>query len=325
MTSSRRSATKTKTKPQPKAEVAWMEIPVLIHGITPELDPHGNTQEYDLLIRKINAALVRHGKRPFSSRRIYVEWGWQSGQSTQKDRYLAELEQKVLSGVQRELSGVNDFTLNPIRLAYKPLRELFILGVPDLFYYLSADGEKALRRHVFDFVAKKIRELTRNPKTRLSLTFFGHSAGSVVAHDLLFHLFGQKDPEKKEEPAIVQDLNPVRGLIKDGRLRIRRLYTFGSPLTILSLRSDTLVDKMRNDVLLQPRDLGLRAADDLSNPRWVNFWDQDDVISGPLAFLYANEDQVVEDRYVNVGSLFPTAHTSYWGSDDMADHIARTF
>ncbi len=327
MPAPRRSKSKTMSRsaPRPKADPVWMEIPVLIHGITPELNPRGSKTEYDLLIQNVNARLVRRGKRPFSSRRIYVEWGWQSGQSRQNDRYLAELERKTLAGVQRVLSGVNDFTLNPARLAYKPLRELFQLGLQDLFYYLSADGETALRRHVFEFVAKQIRELTRSPKAHLSLTLFGHSAGSVVAHDLLFHLFGMKDPKKKEESQIAEDLNPVRGLIKEGRLRIRRLYTFGSPLLILSLRSETMIDKLRNDVLLQPSNLGLLASDGLPNPRWVNFWDQDDVISAPLSFLYANEDQVVEDHYVNMGSFFPTAHTSYWASDAMADHIAETF
>lgn len=329
MTASRRSSARTKsrrtTSRQPAAEPVWVEVPVLIHGITPQLNPRGSKLEYDLLIQTVNAALVVQRKRPFSTRRIYVEWGWESGQSTQKDRYLAELERKLLAEVQRELGAASDFTLNPVRLAYRPLRELFLLGVPDLFYYISADGEKALRRHVFEFIAKKIRELTRHKDTHLSLTLFGHSAGSVIAHDLLFHLFGKKDPEKDEEPAVAEDLNPVRGLIKDGRLRIRRLYTFGSPLSILSLRSDALIDKLRRDVLLDPRALGLRTSDGLSNPRWVNFWDQDDVISGPVAFLYANEEQVVEDHYVKVGSFFPTAHTGYWASEQMAKYIAQTF
>jgi hypothetical protein len=313
------------TNPDLGSRPVWTEIPVLIHGITPQMDPRGSKAEYDMLINSVNAALVERGKRPFSGRRIYVEWGWQSGQSTQKDRYLAELERKLMTGVHSALSQVSDFTLNPARFAYRPLRELFLFGVPDLFYYISTDGEKALRRHVFDYVARQIRELTRSPATHLSLTLFGHSAGSVIAHDLLFHLFSKRDPEKHEEPAMVQDLNPVRGLIRQGRLRIRRLFTFGSPLSILSLRSDSLIDKVRNDELLQPGNLGLRTSDGLSNPRWVNFWDQDDVISAPLSFLYANEDGVIEDHYVNMGSFFPTVHTAYWASMRMAEYIAETF
>ncbi|HEY2981099.1 MAG TPA: hypothetical protein VGJ22_07960 [Anaerolineales bacterium] len=306
-------------------ETGWTEVPVFVHGILPEADPASHAKEYNALLDAVNAALRRYGKRPFSSHRIYVEWGWDSRQSTQPDRYLAEVERKIAMHTNRAVKKTRDFTLNPLRLAYKPMRSLFFFGVADLFYYVSEDGETAVRTHVFDYVAGKIREMMRSPKTRLSLTFFGHSAGSLISHDLLFHLFGKKDAAKSEGPAMARDLNPVRGFIRHDRLRIRHLYTFGSPISTLALRSNSMIDKIRHSTLLQPRDIGLRASDRLPAPRWVNFWDQDDLFSGPVSFLYANRDGVIEDKYLNVGSFFPATHTTYWYSAEMADHIAKTF
>ncbi len=307
--------------------IQWVEVPVLIHGITPEPDPQGHAEAYRALMDGVNGALRRQGKQPLSSHRIDVEWGWESGQSREDDRYLAEVEQKINSTVGRALDAARDFTLNPLRLAYRPIRGLLLFGAGDLFYYVSADGERALRTHIFGFIAQKLREIMRSPRAGVSLTLFGHSAGSVIAHDLLYHLFGEKESaaHKSEDASIVSSMDVLRGLRKEGRLRLRRLYTFGSPISSLALRANTLVEKIRAGSPLEPADIGLRDSDGFPNPRWVNFWDQDDIASAPVAFLYNNQGGVIEDKYVNMGSFFPASHNAYWSSGEMADYIARTF
>jgi len=328
MSASRRSsatANNRRAARQPKSEPVWVEIPVLIHGITPQADPRGSTTEYNTLIEAVNTALIRQHKHPFSRYRIYVEWGWDSGQSKQPDLYLAEAERKIGAQMQAGLGAIREFSLNPLHLVYPQVRPLFLYGLPDLFYYLSEDGETALRNHIFEFVALEIRELMQSPDVHISLTLFGHSAGSIIAHDLLFHLFGKKDPKKSEGASLARKVDPVRELADQGRLRVRRLYTFGSPLLLVSMRSDSLVGKLVNGTPMQPGDLGLRASDGLSSPRWVNFWDQDDLISGPVAGLYAKQDQTVQDKHINVGWFFSGAHTSYWGSPAMTDYIAKTY
>ena len=320
-TTSRRAASV-----QVQSQIQWVEVPVLIHGITPEPNPRGHVEEYRALMDGVNGALRRYHEQPLSSHRIDVEWGWESGQSQEDDRYLAGVEQKINSMVGQALDAARDFTLNPLRLAYRPIRGLLLFGAGDLFYYVSADGEKALRTHVFGFIAQKLREIMRGPKAGLSLTLFGHSAGSVIAHDLLFHLFGQKESaaHKSEAASIVGSMDALRGLRKEGRMRLRRLYTFGSPISSLALRANTMVEKVRQGSLLDPADIGLRDSDGLSNPRWVNFWDQDDIASAPVAFLYDNRGGMIEDKYINTGSFFPASHNAYWSSGEMADYIAKT-
>jgi len=77
--------------------------------------------------------------------------------------------------------------------------------------------------------------------------------------------------------------------------------------------------------LLDTEDIGLRQADGLSNPRWVNFWDKDDLLAAPVSFLYDNSMGVIEDIPVNAGIILPSAHTDYWYSLEMANYIAKTF
>ena len=108
-------------------------------------------------------------------------------------------------------------------------------------------------------------------------------------------------------------------------LRVRRFYTFGSPISLLSIRAHSLINKLRNHQLLDTEDIGLRQADGLSNPRWVNFWDKDDLLAAPVSFLYDNSVGVIEDMPVNAGIVLPSAHTDYWYSLEMANHIAKTF
>jgi hypothetical protein len=212
---------------------------------------------------------------------------------------------------------------------YKPIRELLFFAIADLMYYVSSDGKQALRKHVFGNIASQIQKLA-NKTNRISLTFFTHSAGTLITHDLLYNLYGKK---KKKGEAVDSD---IKRILKYARrksqedtsatlLRVRRLYTFGSPISLLSIRSNSLINKLRNHQLLDAEDIGLRQADGLENPRWVNFWDKDDLIAAPVSFLYDNSMGVIEDVPVNAGIILPSAHTGYWFSQEMANYIADTF
>ena len=106
---------------------------------------------------------------------------------------------------------------------------------------------------------------------------------------------------------------------------MRRFYTIGSPITPLVFRADSLIQKIRQNDLLDPESIGLRQSDGLPNPRWVNFWDKDDVAAFPVDFLYASVQNVIQDKYVDLGDVFPAVHNKYWYSSDVADYIAETF
>lgn len=309
-------------------ETDWLEVPIFIHGVSPEEKPKSHKAEYAALFKAINVGLKDRNK-PALSKPVYVEWGRKYPGSQGMDQYLAQVERK-LNALVKESMGVDNYSSVPI--AYKAIRELLFFAVADLMYYVSSDGEKALRRHVFRDLANKITDLANQKFNRISLTFFTHSAGTLITHDLLYHLFGKK--YKKGE--LVG--NEVKDIMNYARkksltdtsatlLRVRRLYTFGSPISLLSIRANSLINKLSSPKieLLDTENIGLRAADGFENPRWVNFWDKDDLIAAPVSFLYKNTTGVIEDVPINAGSFLPKAHTEYWYSLEMANIIADTF
>lgn len=300
--------------PQPE----WMEIPVFIHGITPNPEPRLHDPDYDRLFELIQASLKEKGKPPFQEAPIRVEWGWDSNQTVENDRYLALAEKLVAEQAIAIERGTPDFSFNLLRLINPVLRQMFLYGFADLFYYVSHDGEWAVRQNVFSHLVNQVfgREAYRTSK--VSLTLIAHSAGSVIAHDLLYHLF-------RDQASEVEMVNELRTQVELGRLRIRRFYTFGSPITPLIFRTDALLLKIFNRELLDPAIIGLKAGNNLSNPRWVNFWDKDDLAAYPVAFLYKNEAGIIKDQYLNLGDDFPSVHAKYWTSKLMANYIAETF
>lgn len=332
MSPARRQPAKVKPKPKAKPqhvarvveEAPWTEIPIFIHGISPNRDPATCKKEYHELLSRVNKKLKLYNKSGFSRDAIFITWGVPvvPAQSTGMDNYLAAAEREIRDKVKHVMGGAYGSGLTWF---YSGIRDMIFYGVTDLFYYVSADGERTLRSHVFNYIAQQIQELDLDGKNRFSLTLFGHSAGSVISHDLLFHLFSQKHHTRSNEGDVFDSMNELRKLIARGRLRIRRLYTFGSPISPLILRADSLVKRFLDKKLLEPVDIGFGAADELSNPRWVNFWTRHDLASYPVSFLYTNPNGEILDQEVPSGFNPSSAHTGYWKQDEMAEGIAKTF
>ncbi len=305
---------------KPKNEIVWLEIPIFIHGMTPRTEARSHKVYYDNLLARVNKALTERGKRPLSQP-VRIEWGWDSSQSKQPDRYLAEAEEKIWQDISASIAP----KLNPLVWLYNLGRSLMTFAVGDMFYYASADGEAALREHVFEQLAAHIKKMART-SANISLTIFAHSGGSLVMHDLLYHLFGEKDFKKSEGEALYKIMQPIRKLSKGGRLRIRRFYTFGSPIYSLSLRSNTLmVKKIIAHESLQPAEIGLTQDDSLPGTRWINFWSRFDAFSYPVKPLYFEDTQWIEDRHITTQLIFPASHSAYWDSKKMARMIAENY
>lgn len=297
---------------------------MLIHGITPTEHPGSHSPQYDALFSNIQSALDANQKPKFRVNPIKIEWGWYDPSSTQPmamDQHLAEVERLVARHVLEVESNVWDFTINPARWAHKIMRRIFLFGFADLIYYASRDGEETVRQHVFQDIVEGVSQHIHSDQDRISLTIIGHSAGSLIAHDLLYHLFGQG---KVSEFPLVRDLRKLADQTPP-RLRVRRFYTIGSPITPLTFRSNKLIEKNLNRSPLRPSDLGLQSGQGLTNPRWVNIWDIDDIASFPLGFLYTDADGTVKDQYIEMGDVFPLSHDAYWKSNKVAKMIAQTF
>jgi hypothetical protein len=95
-------------------------------------------------------------------------------------------------------------------------------------------------------------------------------------------------------------------------------------------RADSLIKKLADGELIQPKDIGLDADDSLPNPRWINFVDKDDLAAYPLAFFYAQSadgsgQPAVVDRHVDVSDNPFEAHSAYWRSKRLAKAIAENW
>ncbi len=322
-------------------EEDWIEIAVFIHGITPSRDPEKNNDPdtlYNTLFKNIQDELEKKGKKKLDSA-IKVIWNWNPDDAPVMyvDQSLAEAERLIGDQINKRELGVR--AINWLHFAlwkafYGIGRDIMLYGLADAMYYVSKDGEATVREHVFRYLSNKILERMKEgdgASKKISLTVLGHSAGSLIAHDFLYHLFSDRTPK----PEDVEEIHELRRMIghneenpneMPARLRLRRLYTFGSPIAPWFIRANSLLKKVSAKEPLKIADIGLDVSPELTNPRWVNFWALTDVAAFPLSFLY-DDQEAVKDEYVNVGLWFPGTHGAYWGlpKAEVAKHIARTF
>ena len=75
-------------------ETDWLEVPIFIHGVSPEEKPKSHKAEYAALFKAINVGLKDRNK-PALSKPVYVEWGRKYPGSQGMDQYLAQVERKL--------------------------------------------------------------------------------------------------------------------------------------------------------------------------------------------------------------------------------------
>ena len=310
------------------------EVVIYIHGVSNELRGKSHDPEYKSLNDGIGKIL-----NSWPSIYIGTEWGWNyKGVTSPKSHELLTDAQRLLGG--RAIKAVDDpwdFTINPGRLFLGKLRNLVMYGFSDMLYYVSKDGKKAVRNAVASQIVKKLEPILKDKtKPNLSLTLLGHSAGSVVAFDLIFYLFFSSehnflfDRKTKAEKDLFTALSKLRKLAQNNKLRIRRLITFGSPITSMSFRSDAILNVLAANGELDPADYGLNKnpksfGKSLQGPRWVNIWDKDDLIAWPVEPLMkqSSNKKIVSDVYIDVSDSISESHNEYWTSKKVYEAIAN--
>jgi hypothetical protein len=300
----------------------WLEVPVFIHGITPEAAPQSHAPLFRRFLERLNAALAARDKPALSENAVIVEWGWEV--SNGADRVLAAAE-RVLAARVFDAYPAPSRLPHPVQSICDSIRLYFLRGFADLVYYASPDGQRALRENVFDVIGARVTEIQETSgerAPRVSLTFLTHSAGAVIGHDFLIRLF-----EPKGHGFFGWGLNKARKLARKQALRARRFFTLGSPLAPFILRDDAVVARFKDNGFLDVEPLGLRPGDGLAGPRWLNIWDRDDIFSYPVARLYGDggPTATVVDRLVNLGGTFPGVHRKYWESEEVINALADAF
>ena len=325
------------------------EYLVMIHGVQQDLFPKDHRSQYEGFAKQI--ARLLPGESPWDSPGdlIGIEWGFPEADYPQHP-CEADLGHNhlLLSAAQRFYVKPTLRLLDLHRpkhrllswLTNKKLRNLMAVGFADMFYYVSKDGKQSLRlsvaRQIIDALLDGENEI---PSAPISFTFVGHSAGAVIAADFLFFLF---DKEREVEDylgsqicgdevyrLLIGHLKTLREKVKAGSLRLRRLITFGSPFAMVVLRSAKVVELFANDKPLDPRSYGVIDHDEarvkaffggvVAGPRWVNLWDEADLISWPISPLFrsgSGEDDrrncFLKDQRVNSHWWIGKAHTEYW-------------
>lgn len=304
-----------------------VEIVIYIHGVSQGTHERAHDTEYMQLHQGIEKWATNWPKTYCG-----VEWGgnpFPQNPNPTSHKLLAKAQRHLGSRVMPVIDRASDWTLNPARLAAGTIRKMAFYGFSDMFYYVSRDGKKAVRTAVAEEITKFIDPKV-NDDDLLSISILGHSAGSVVAFDFLFYLFSNKKSAAKfctGSRSASEAMQKLEGLVASGTLRLRRLVTFGSPLSFTIFRNDAILKILASDKQLNPSDYGLTSNfsdgySQLSNPRWINFWDKDDPISFPIEPLVDQSNSALAlDVYSDVSDRLTQAHNAYWGNEGVHREI----
>jgi hypothetical protein len=109
-----------------------------------------------------------------------------------------------------------------------------------------------------------------------------------------------------------------RGKRENGTRHLGSMASMASILTILLLRSQTVVDRFYNRQKLDPRVVGVDAD---AGVRWKSFYDIDDVLAFPIREIFSPNEGIV-DVQVDTGDRPDSAHTGYWGESRVIREVA---
>lgn len=189
------------------------------------------------------------------------------------------------------------------RLDYQTLRHFFIHYLGDVVAY-SAQVE--IKKEIFNQISSVLRELIQayNTNKPFPLLIVAHSLGSVITIDYLANQF---------------KLSTCNQFVA-GR-SLAGLVTMGSPLALWSLAYPNykMPAIFPGPCLEEPLK---------SKARWINFYDQDDVLAFPLRGINAHFSRLVsQDVPLSIGSGLsawnPLVHTNYWQDTKVHRAIAR--
>jgi hypothetical protein len=308
------------------------EIIIFVHGVSSDQLGRRHNSEYNALYDGVAAASPQSSAWR-TAEVCRIEWGWNYDAVNEPHGEQAlTLAQTTLG--ERLLSVINeayDPTINPGRFVVNAFRPLLVYGFSDMFYYVSNDGKAAVRGAMAEQIMQFVQAGRGDPREPLSLTIVGHSAGSVIAFDFCFYLFAEEDRRFVKDPVrglYNEEIKHLRMLALEGRLRIRRLITMGSPIAMLACRNDVVVQLLADGGRINPAWYGLTQNPPLfgplklRGPRWMNLWDKDDPIAFPVEPLMDNYSRTVADVYMNVSSNIAEAHNLYWANPEVHQHLA---
>ena len=330
------------------------EVVIYIHGVSSnkedqsKKDQSKEDQSHEAEYKEFHEGMkkelkIRHVVEKWPTCRIDIEWGHHCRKEGEKaeghelltkaQKYLGDRTIKITDKAENCADSIDPCL--PVGKWLRSMRDLMIYSFSDMFYYVSDDGKKS----VLNAVANQIKEglssrfscnETENNEPHISLTIVGHSAGSVIASDLLFCLFSTS-----KHNFFNDSLCTLYDWAQTNKLRIRCLISLGSPLTALAIRSDAILDILSDGARLKPQNYGLNNnfqngdKHKLNGARWINIWYTDDVIAYPVEPLVESkigQKTIVKDFYLRSDKEDPFGvHDSYWSHQGVYNRIAKAW
>ena len=212
-----------------------------------------------------------------------------------------------------------------ISLFIRKAEKLIIDYIGDVVVYTSTDIKAKTfetRKQILGGAVERLRLLIEDDRYE-QIIVVGHSLGTVISYDALNRI----NLEMNVDETLRKKAEKVTGFI-----------TFGSPLDKIAFffRERTVKDEFIRRQILEHfhgfKSLSLNTKKDkikISNPYepyldkhvyWMNFWDNQDPVSGNLDFYKVDENILLEQD-----SSFGFAHTTYWSHQKMYKKIADSY
>jgi hypothetical protein len=284
-----------------------MEQYVYIHGVVADKSRRSkHTGDYEALRDGINGALVQGAKPlPKVGDSVTIEWGWgtrQAADTASLARAQSHVADRVAAATPRDRTGFTSLVFAP---AVEPVRDLLMLGWSDILYYAGKGGKQRVRSLVWNEILDGV-----GTEDKTDLTLISHSAGTLIAHDLLYWIFSGDRGEEMDAPGMP---DPEKFAAAKRNWRIRRLVTIGSPISALLVRSAAVTDIMAGSrsARLDATKMGLgKRSHSGADPVWLNVWDRHDVLSYPIKPFY--EGVEIHDLYPDHSDSLLGSHEAYW-------------
>jgi hypothetical protein len=319
-----------------------VNVLAMVHGIIPMREASDHRSDYGPFWAALCAA--RRELRDFAPP-IEVEWGHPlpGSRTLRADQRLGVAQKQIASRVEYRAvkrghepleeviphSRLHPPTALLTRLLTDPIKEqVALLGLSDVVYYCSEEGERALRLAVYGTVLQALDPYRDARELRLHV--FGHSLGVTVAFDFLFGLFAPSEmwaarqPDFATDPGVPDALRERyllwRSRAAEGRLRLGSKSSAASQLPLLMLRKQKLVDLLAEPgARIDASVIGIRED---GAPHWLLFYDVDDVLGFPTRPLFSPE-RALHEIEVRTGLEPLSAHLGYWRNVRVQEEVAN--
>jgi hypothetical protein len=331
--------------------MATENLLILIHGMTPFRNPGDHIAEYRDLRNQLARRKAQLGTLFDDPHTVAVEWGHEPRPADagpppvaalRPDQRLTRAENRLVDRVAfanvRKNAGPGDHFLGPfseilsrllLRQVTTPIKErVFLLGLTDVLYYCSPEGEQAVRRTVYQQFLEGLKPYRTAESVRLHV--IGQSLGATIAFDFLFGLFAPDSEFPGGEPGFVRENPDLTDAVDEymewrGRahdtLLLGSKVTTGAQIPLMLMRKQKLVDRLARDPFepLDPMVIGVPRD---GAPRWKIFYDVDDVLGFPARALFASR-RTIQEYQVDTNLRPDLAHIKYWEEDRVLDETAE--